>query len=482
MIGQLCILLMAFRDSFPRGATFRWFVVAVMGFIVRLDHHGVSSNIRWLGICPDLYESFLAFFRSRALDFNKLLDHWLKLVMQRCVATTRDGAVVLIGDGLKVAKEAKLMPGVKKLHQESDNSGKAPWISGHHFGVVGILMGSYQKMFCVPVAAELHEGVTALRVLQRKDQPDTGQTGKTTIVTLMVHLIKAISTRLKKPCVAVLDAYFAVGPTFQMARSLMDASGSRRLLHIVTRAKGNIVAYEDKPTASRSKGRPRKYGPKLKLEQLFTSRSEAFVTLRVNAYGEEKTVSALCLDLLWRPIMEKIRFVLIKDGAQKFILMCSNLSMAPEEIIGIYACRFKIEVTFKMLKHVIGGLCYHFWTRAWKGLGDSALSLEDLHQLASRSKRLIAETMDAIEAFVNIAAISTGLLQILAIEHADRIQKLHRWWLRTYSSEIPSEEMVKNVIQHEYYHNFRSFKHTAIYRIIREKAYPSRAAPLKKAA
>lgn len=112
----------------------------------------------------------MAFFRSRALDFNKLLDHWLKLLMQRRVITTHDGAVVLIGDGLKVAKEAKLMPGVKKLHQDSENSGKAPWISGHHFGVVGILMGNDQKMFCVPAAAELREGVTALRVLQRKDQ------------------------------------------------------------------------------------------------------------------------------------------------------------------------------------------------------------------------------------------------------------------------------------------------------------------------
>jgi hypothetical protein len=35
--------------------------------------------------------------------------------------------VVLLGDGIKVAKEAERMPGVKKLHQESDNStGKPP--------------------------------------------------------------------------------------------------------------------------------------------------------------------------------------------------------------------------------------------------------------------------------------------------------------------------------------------------------------------
>ena len=61
MIGQLGIVIMSFRAAFPRGATFHWFVVAVFGFIVRLDHHGVSSSIRWLRVRDDLYETFLAF-------------------------------------------------------------------------------------------------------------------------------------------------------------------------------------------------------------------------------------------------------------------------------------------------------------------------------------------------------------------------------------------------------------------------------------
>lgn len=55
--------------------------------------------------------------------------------------------------------------------------------------------------------------------------------------------------------------------------------------------------------------------------------------------------------------MDTLRFVLVKDGEQKFILMCSDLAMTPEEIIILYARRFTIEVTFKMFKHVIGGFC-----------------------------------------------------------------------------------------------------------------------------
>ena len=73
--------------------------------------------------------------------------------MAHCPLVTIGGAYLMIGDGIKVTKEAERMPEVKKLHQESDNSGKAPYIYGHHFGVLGLLAGTAKKMFCVPVMA-----------------------------------------------------------------------------------------------------------------------------------------------------------------------------------------------------------------------------------------------------------------------------------------------------------------------------------------
>jgi len=87
--------------------------------------------------------------------------------------------------------------------------------------------------------------------------------------------------------------------------------------------------------------------------------------------------------------------------------------------------------------------------------------------------------MNAVEAFVNFGLIAIGTLQMLAIEYAKEIKKRHGWWMRTYSSELPSEEMVKRVIQHEFYHNFRKFKHTAIYRIIQDKRTQLKTLPLK---
>lgn len=343
-----------------------------------------------------------------------------------------------------------------------------------------MLVANRDKAFCVPVMAELHEGAEALRQLQGKDA-NKEDAGKITVVTLMANLARDIAAKLKEPCVAVLDAYFAVGPTFTVAKTLLGSKGER-LLHIITRAKSNIVAREEKPHAYGGRGRPRQYGKRIKLNELFTTRADDFRAVAVNTYGETKRLEILCLDLVWQAIREKLRFVLVKDESSTFILVCSDLSMSPEEIVELYACRFKIEVTFKMVKHIIGGLYYHFWTKAWRDNVAKALTVADVEHMNDKNKQLISGAMNAIEGFVNIALIATGMLQILALQHAERILHLHHWWMRTYPRDVPSEEMVKTVIQHEFYHNFRKFKHTAIYRIIQGKRCKNKAGPLKMAA
>jgi hypothetical protein len=114
---------------------------------------------------------------------------------------------------------------------------------------------------------------------------------------------------------------------------------------------------------------------------------------------------------------------------------------------------------------LIGVFFYRFWTSAWPRIGKGTES--DLSVAASaRSQSLISQTTNAIEAFVNFGCIATGLLQIVSLNFHQTIWKKYLGWLRTVTSTIPSEEIVKNVIQQEYYHNFRFFKNSAIYRII----------------
>jgi hypothetical protein len=44
-----------FRDRFSRQPVFDWYVMIIFGFIVWIDHYGVRSIMRWLGIKSYLY-------------------------------------------------------------------------------------------------------------------------------------------------------------------------------------------------------------------------------------------------------------------------------------------------------------------------------------------------------------------------------------------------------------------------------------------
>lgn len=468
MIREVSDLLMEFYSCFSRQSSFFWFVITVFGLIVRNDAYGVTSMIRWLSLKPALYLTYLNFFRASSWKLEEIQQRWSRIVQSRCPLVTIGDAFLLVGDGIKVAKEAHRMPAVKKLHQESDNSSKPPYIFGHHFGVLGLLVGNAKKMFCVPLMAELHEGVETIREFQGKGSPAVNGRDKLSLTTLMASFASRLTRQLGHRCIVVLDAYFAVGPSFLVAQELLD-SGGNRMLHLITRAKRNVVAYEDQPPKTGKKGRPPLYGKKLNLMQLFCLRADQFRPAVMNIYSQSKTVSFLCLDLLWKPTKGKMRFVLVMDGTDRFILMCSNLNLDPLDIIKAYSYRFKIEVSFKVMKHVIGAFCYHFWTKALPKL--SKKTANDLATVVcEKNQRLIAQAANAIEGFVNFGCIATGILQIIALNYDKLVWKNYYGWLRTITSEIPSEETVRSVIQENFFHNFRVFKDTLIYAIIMEKS------------
>ena len=290
---------------------------------------------------------------------------------------------------------------------------------------------------------------------------------KVSVTTLMASMAVALVKGLDAKCIVVLDAYFAVGPVLLILKGLFDSNG-KRLAHLITRAKRNVVGYKDPPPRTGKRGAPRKYGEKLKLIQLFEDKRNEFQEAVIEIYREKKTILFLCLDLIWKPIKEKVRFVLVIDGGEMFILMCSDLTLSPQDIIRAYSYRFKIEVNFKILKHLMGAFFYHFWTSVWPKIGKRNES--DLSSIGTQSENLIAQATDAIEGFVNFGCIATGILQILALNFHQGIWKNYRGWLRTVTSAIPTEETVRSVVQEEFFHNFRVFSNTVIYGIIMSKS------------
>jgi len=467
VLKQLDIFLGEFSACFSRTAAFYWFVIVIVGFIMRRDVRGVTSMVRCLNLCPKLYETMLCFFRATSWSLEKVQQCWVHVIRKYCSIVTFKEHVILVGDGMKVSKEAKKMPGVKKLHQDSENSGKAEYIYGHHFGFIGLLVGNLKKYFCIPVAAEIHEGIDTIRRFQNSNASAGNDSDKTSVVTRMLLMAKRVALFLSKPCMIIIDSYFATGPAFEVAAACTDKDGNQ-MLHIITKAKSNTVAYEDPKPHTGKRGRPSVRGKRVVLNDLFTTHANKFQPASLNIYGSKSSVSYLCIDMLWRPIMRKVRFVLVKYGSNKVILMSSNLNLLSSDIIQLYSYRFKIEVVFKELKHRIGSFFYHFWTHAMPKLNRKIPTNLD-NVKCSKDQELIAKATRAIEGFVNIGCISIGLLQMLSINFSKNIWNKYTGWLRTKTTDIPTEETVSSVLQQEFYHNFCDYTETAIFKIITAK-------------
>ena len=466
MFQQLDSIFAVFRPCFSREASFQWCVIFVMGFLIRSDHEGVTSIVRWLALTPSCYDSLVHFLSAPSWSVTTLVPVWATWVTTMCPLMTFQGRPLLIGDGIKVAKEARKMPGVKAHRQDSTNNSKKTTIWGHHWGMVGILTGSFQKAFCTPLRGELHEGVETFR-------PSQGLNGQPpTVVTRMARLLWATANTLGCPCYAVLDAYFAVGPTFLILKEHLAPNGSW-LVHVITRAKKSTVGYfvpDQHVTRFREKD-------KVKLMTLFEHPScVPFTTAEVTLYGTTTTISYCCLDLLWKPIGRLIRFVLVQHGTQRFILMTSDLTLPPLTILTIYGFRTKIEVMFDVLKNLLGGLAYHFWTPEQPKLSRKKGWTPDFSSLSETARAQVLTTLTAIERFVMLALMAVGILHYLSLTSSTQVWQGYSGWMRTYSSAYPSERVVKTVIATAFFSPSRKVRQSRTFQAIQNK---KRTAPLE---
>jgi hypothetical protein len=190
MIKQLNTMLCSFRDCFSRKATFEWFVTIVISMMVRFDNLGVTSIIRALGLKPK-YEVLDRYFRSNAWNLTEHERKWWGVVADNAPLLKNDGACVLVGDGIKISKEGRRMPGVKRLHQESENSAKAANITGQMYGCVGVLAETDNKTFCLPLACEMQDGVK--EIMSWTEVPGIRQASHTVeLISLAHHMTKEL--------------------------------------------------------------------------------------------------------------------------------------------------------------------------------------------------------------------------------------------------------------------------------------------------
>ena len=419
LVGEL-------RPACARTRTFLWMALCLAGMTVRKDLMGVTSIVRALGLVPVCYDRLLDFFHSPALDLNKLTRAWCSLVFRVHPGVLRAGGrPVLVGDGIKVAKSGRKMPAVKKLHQPSESNTKPEYIFGHSCQAVALLTQALSSVFALPLACRIHEGV----VFSNRD--------RRTLLDKMVLLIDSLG--VNEPFYFVADAYYATG---KIVRGLL-AKGN----HLVTRVRSNSVAWfpatPPAPDKPKPKGRPRKYGKKIKVASLLKD-ADRLQEAPSPVYGEENvTIRFKVADLLWRPVGILVRFVAVDHPRRgSILLMSSDLGLEPLEIIRIYGLRFKIEVSFKQSLRVIGAYAYHFWMTAMTPLRRVSGN-QYLHHKSEAYRIAVRRKIAAYHRHIQLGLIAQGLLQILAATIPKSVWRSFGSWIRTVRSGLaPSEQVV----------------------------------------
>ena len=330
-------MLASFAPVFtkPSFETFRHYVGALMlgeGRRTGASIARVSADAKSAGV----YARLCSRARWRA---EALLDQLWALLLQ-VLPWPRDGeGRVIIWtaiDDSVVPKTGKKIPGLAyHFHHNAGKDERAwPFLFGHCWVTLGLIWPTATRALCFPLRAALY--------LRAKDCTPADFRGK---ISLALDVLAAVRWPARVRLYVLADGAYATRDFLRGVRA--------RGYQVLTRLKCNAdVRWPAPPKPPGQRGRPRLYGEKVDLARYHDGhRQEA--PLRIGAQHYLATYSAL--DAVPRRFGQLSRIVIVDlPRHQRAVLLSTDISLSPTEIIERYAMRFAIEIAYRELKQRFG--------------------------------------------------------------------------------------------------------------------------------
>lgn len=433
---NLCsILIQVFfqlRPAFSRLQTTRWACLVVLGFCIRREKAGVTSFIRAFHLNGSVYQSLLDSFSTHAVNLDLLNQLWLQLCLKLFKPVMVNDRIVFACDGIKAPKEGRRMPAVKLCHQSSTNNSKPDYVMAHSMQMLSLLVEGFgRKITAILLSARIHEGI----VFSNRDHR--------TLLDKMSAMVQSTLTVEGQKFLLVADAYYS---SAALIDSIADQQGA-----MLVRVRNNAVGYFPAVAPKvPGKGRPRKYGERVQIFDLFETRRADFERILSPIRDEQGVWTRyLVVDLLWKQLGNKVRFILSDHPTRgKCILITNDWNLNPADAIRLYHARFGIEMSFKALVHTIGGFEYHFWMKDMDRIKRGS-GTQYPHRKSEAYREKLRSKIKAYHVFVNLAVIAQGLLCYLAICHKEKIWSAFGSWMRTIRKDMaPSEAVSAEALRH----------------------------------
>ena len=471
MFRIIQLVMNGLRPAFTREIPYYWFGTGLYSLLFGNQINGVQSMINALDLSDNSYYGLDRMYRSSAINLPLLRKLWLQTIVTMSSPLMYSNMRILIGDGSKSSKEARKMPGVCRLHNNSDTQSKPSSYHGIQGGGISILVKggpnscNPNEVYCIPISMELNYGLDPISDWANTPHPDAAESLETQMLNR------------QKEYMALLGPTLTIQDRASMAQNLFAETEQMRKdnieTYLLTNARIDCKAYEE-PVRKPGAGRPPKRGKGVKVATLFETRKDDFKTGKRFFYGKEQTFQYLAVQLRWGDKWNgKLLFVLavLEDG-RRIILATDKLDMDPCDAVELYAYRFLIEEGFRQYKQEFAGMNYHFWTKAMEHLShfrkkEEGHILDEATTEEQREKILAA--IKAAEVYMEISCIAQGITQLISMDQPidGTVQQFTR--KRTNTHRKVSERDIRNFLHEKRELFWTKYKDDPIVKFIRDR-------------